>query len=1152
MIKRLFLGLSLMAMIILLSVSHPGLVSAGTGDTTVVQTFRFDTNMRAGVFQFPDDSSKTYEKIIMLYSMRCKNGLISNSANPNQGCGEWDYNCYTHMIDSSQTDSVARTQPSFVMTNVTDTVIPYSSQMLYDYIQTHQQEVNILSTISETNSKPSDDTIQVQDPLGGSSSVKRFQCLWTAAELLNAGLTAGPVTGIKLDVVSGNSTIENLRVRLRHTVQDSLDANRPEISGFTECYYLNTAVNTSGTLALHFSTPFNWNGASNLLVDFSYSLSSTPSTVINEAHVAGFTSSLSSASADGYLNFAGNAGRITVDPVSFGSITNEISIAFWAYGDSLSLPMNTIAFWGNDLSGNRTVNIHLPYGDSKIYWDCGNNGSTYDRISKLALPAEYEGRWNFWTFTKDATLGVMAIYLNGVLWYDGFGTTLPINLNRLWIGMAPNNLQYRGNLDEVSVWNKALDTTAIKSIMYSSITSAHPLYNNLKAYYRFDEMSGSIALDGSPYQADAPILNPARRQHRGADLFRNFSGSGTRPDVTFVQGVYTTSTQSFSVLDSVPRNANRLIDYSVTGNSLVVGDTNYVWNARGYVYIYSASGLKVDSVLIQPTDTAFVTTLNYHEKRPMNIELINFITPYGLGLDLDGLKGKTWEFDVTDYAPLLRGPRYMAMHDGKYQEDNDIKFVFYEGTPPRDVHSVSQIWPNAHWIYPSWSQIYNDVYFKPVSVKLDSASSMYKIRSAISGHGQQGEFIARNHTIRLNNSIDFTRSVWTECATNPIYPQGGTWVYDRAGWCPGAAVDVKEYELTPFVNPGQTVTLDYTMPFIASPGQTNYRVNHQLVTYGPPNFTNDAAVSAIKSPSVRTEYLRFNSICDDPVIIIRNTGSDTLTTLDITYGREGGVMSTMTWNGNLPFLATEEVVLPSPDWYTSGIDRFIVSVDNPNGVADQYPANDTMSTDFLITDTYYDNIVLRYEPNALYTQNTYRLTDSQGNILLTRTAPVGGIIMKDTLRLPTGCYSLYMSDSGDDGLEFWNNPNQGAGTFQIYSAVTGTLYKNFEPDFGDNINYQFTLNVSMSAPEIAPAVSKFELFPNPSDGRFAVAISSTRNSRLSLHVYDITGRIVKTENLRMASANERFELDLDDSHPGIYLVVLEGNGVREMRRIVVQ
>jgi hypothetical protein len=88
---------------------------AGTGDTTEVRTLRYDTTMRAGYFIFPDDTAKTYEKIIMVYGMRCKGGLVSTTANRNLGCGEWDYNCYTSLIDSSQTDSLAASRDKYTI-----------------------------------------------------------------------------------------------------------------------------------------------------------------------------------------------------------------------------------------------------------------------------------------------------------------------------------------------------------------------------------------------------------------------------------------------------------------------------------------------------------------------------------------------------------------------------------------------------------------------------------------------------------------------------------------------------------------------------------------------------------------------------------------------------------------------------------------------------------------------------------------------------------------------------------------------------------------------------------------------------------------------------------------------------------------------------
>ena len=41
-------------------------------DTTIVQTFTFDSLGRDYVFSFPEDTGQTYEKIFMQYTMRCK------------------------------------------------------------------------------------------------------------------------------------------------------------------------------------------------------------------------------------------------------------------------------------------------------------------------------------------------------------------------------------------------------------------------------------------------------------------------------------------------------------------------------------------------------------------------------------------------------------------------------------------------------------------------------------------------------------------------------------------------------------------------------------------------------------------------------------------------------------------------------------------------------------------------------------------------------------------------------------------------------------------------------------------------------------------------------------------------------------------------
>jgi hypothetical protein len=139
--------------------------TAGPGDTVVVRTFNFDTNMRAGVFQFPDDSNRTWEKITMLYSMRCKNGLVSTGSNTNLGCGEWDYNCFTFIVDSSQTDSLKLTHPNYLVSNFSGNTFYFTSNLVYNYTQTQQQVVNYLNVISEDTTALGNGSMALNHPL---------------------------------------------------------------------------------------------------------------------------------------------------------------------------------------------------------------------------------------------------------------------------------------------------------------------------------------------------------------------------------------------------------------------------------------------------------------------------------------------------------------------------------------------------------------------------------------------------------------------------------------------------------------------------------------------------------------------------------------------------------------------------------------------------------------------------------------------------------------------------------------------------------------------------------------------------------------------------------------------------------------------------
>lgn len=1127
-------------------------LNASIGDTTIVQTFRFDTTMRAGVFLFPDDTTKTYEKIVMLYSMRCKNGLVSNSNFPNQGCGEWDYNCYTYMVDSSQTDSLRSVQGSYRISNFSDSVFSYTTNPVYAYTSLNQQEIVYTGVISESTATVGSGTTALTDPFNTINTGSRSQYLWTAAELISGGLSAGDLTGLRMDVVTLGTTVYNLRIKFKQTLAASLNENSPETTGFTEVYFLNTPLTATGQTGFNFHTPFTWDGTSNLIAEFSFDNATSGTNSEVQGHDAGFNATLTNIQPDAYLNNGGTFSLLKINPDFFPSVTDQITIAFWSNGDPKKLPANTSFIEGKDANNNRQVNIHLPWSDETIYWDCGNDGTGYDRISKIDTAQDnYRGKWTFWAFTKNASTGTMSIYVNGVLWATGTGKSKLINLKEMVAGMGISNSNYyHGGYDELSIWNKELSSASIQQIMYKEISASHPDYSQLQVYYKLNEGQSNIAYDASPHIYNSEIINPNWRFHRGGSLYRNFSASTFRPNTTFVQGVYTSTTNTFTVLDSVLLNPTSVIAYNLVNvNELNVIDTVFVWPS-GYAYIYDVNGIKIDSISVAATNTITVVPLSYYQKRPMRFELINFITPYGLGLTLDGLNGKTWEFDVTDFAPFLKGARFMAMEDGKYQEDNDIKFVFYEGTPPRNVKSISQIWPNASWVSPSYADINANKYFEPRSVVLASDAAQFKIRSAISGHQQNGEFDPHTHSIILNGSTNFTWPLTKECATNPIYPQGGTWVYDRQGWCPGAAVDLKEYDITGNVTPGSTITLDYTIPQVVN-GSSNFRVNNQFVSYGPPNFTTDAAIDYIKTPSKRVEFERLTPICNAPVISLKNTGSDTLKSVDITYGRVGGVMSVYQWTGSLAFLKSAEITLPAPDWLSSGTNEFVAVVSNPNSTADQYAGNDTMISAFNIPPSYPSALIFELRTNNYGAQSSYNIKDDQGTIVHSRSGLANNTFYRDTLFLNNTCYTLFLNDAGDDGLSWWANPGQGTGSFRIRN-YSNTIIKTFNPDFGDNIYQQFTVNYSLPVAE--PVVSSIEMlniYPNPATDMFTAEFELPVNTQARLKLVNLLGEVLITEHIAVSQQQEKVSIDLKGIENGIYFVVLEAGNSMKTQKIVV-
>ncbi len=385
------------------------IISTGFGQSTIVQTLTYDSTSRSMMVDFPNVDHNQYEKILMHYSMRCKNGEVSTGADRNKGCGEWDYSCNTNIIDSTRVDSFLANAPSHIIQGYTEDIFDYATTPTHSYYQSEIQSVMYTNVIDEMEFEYDAGSDQISLPLGGSSSERKSQYLFLQEDLNAAGLTNGPVTGLKFPIVSGDGEFNRLKIKLVEVEVDTLNGSSLLHSGLEEYFYDDVQIADNEFFAKFYRT-FNFSGNGNILMEVSYS-SALNNNIMLTGGSTNYTSALVCEGNQNLALHSEGGGNIEIEQdINFEG--DEISISLWYFG-SERLPANTTIFEGVDSMNRRQVNVHLPWSDGNIYWDCGNDGSGYDRVSKFADEFDHIKKWNHWTFTKNATTGFMRIYLNG-------------------------------------------------------------------------------------------------------------------------------------------------------------------------------------------------------------------------------------------------------------------------------------------------------------------------------------------------------------------------------------------------------------------------------------------------------------------------------------------------------------------------------------------------------------------------------------------------------------------------------------------------------------------------------------------------------------------------------------------------------------------
>lgn len=529
--------------------------------------------------------------------------------------------------------------------------------------------------------------------------------------------------------------------------------------------------------------------------------------------------------------------------------------------------------------------------------------------------------------------------------------------------------------------------------------------------------------------------------------------------------------------------------------------------------------------------------------------IAQMLTPYGGAFTRDW--SFEWQADISDFILFLRdSAEIIYVHSG-YEENRDrgwkieLNFQFVTGPPialPLAIHKVySGSFQYGNTQYPIDSALKS---FDFHSKKLSEFAHVFLLQS---GHGMDssgcGEFCSKFREIWWNGKMISKKEMWKQCGANPLFPQAGTWIFDRANWCPGYLnqPDITKCSiLRQHVNSFQ-VRME---PYQTKDANVHENIFAYVIEYAKPRAKRDISIDEVLVPSEKQIYGRMNPAASRAVVIIRNNGRFPLEKCVIKYGTEGFPAKEFHWKGKLLFDNATEVQLPGVIESHKGENRFRVEVLFSDGQHDEYPGDNIQISNFKGVPRLGNTFIIQMKTNHHPSDNSYIISNDHAAVVYYR--PQGSLkadsIYMDTVRLPDASYRLELTDTAGNGLEFWYANKQGRGFFRILNE-RGEMVKCFDADFGSHIKYDFIVDSDCDNNADTPDVTDIAVFPTLTSGPFRINYQSNLKKDVMLSiVVDGGNNEVAEEHHYYSISKGIFNYDMSYLPPQRYYVKVYING----------
>lgn len=131
-------------------------------------------------------------------------------------------------------------------------------------------------------------------------------------------------------------------------------------------------------------------------------------------------------------------------------------------------------------------------------------------------PKITDGNWHYIAAIVNRATGAYKLITDTVVTVDipftnGLGdvnTQLNVNIGEDGTGNYADGYKYPGEIDEIRIWKGvAVDPAVLQAWKFKTVTSAHPYYNNLVGYWKFDDATSTTVTDASGKNNTATLVN---------------------------------------------------------------------------------------------------------------------------------------------------------------------------------------------------------------------------------------------------------------------------------------------------------------------------------------------------------------------------------------------------------------------------------------------------------------------------------------------------------------------------------------------------------------------------------------------------------------------------------------------------------------------